>query len=575
MNFLKGVTIRKKLISSFLILAFLIAIAGGVGINNARRINNNAESMYSDSIIAIKDLDNIKLNIEKERGYLINLMCDPTENQNDRQYIRKLIEVDLRDSNKKSMDEYEKVKSTDIEKKDYNEFKNKLENYRKVRIKVFDLVSANNENGAIEVYLKEIKPLRNEIVTLIDKINNTRLESVKGDYLENKKLFSKVTITLTSLTIISITVAIILTVVILKDIMASLNEIRDYAKRLSKYDISKSMNVIGQDEISIIAKDLNLAQNNIKGLIETIINNSFAMNKMSEELASTVIIIKNKVNTIDEAAQEINRGTQENSASTEEISASTEEVNSSVEELAIRSSEGSNNANESKERALKVKEYGENAIKETNVIYEEKQQKILKAIEDGKVVAEIKIMADSIAQIAEQTNLLALNAAIEAARAGEQGRGFAVVAEEVRKLAEQSADAVLTIQNTISKVQNAFANLSTNSKEVLDFMDTKIKNILNHSLKSSNQYYEDSEYVSSMSEDLASMTEEINATMNQVAEAVQNMAMTAQESAENTSSILSSVEETMDIMDKVLKTSDGQEELSEKLNTLVKKFKIE
>ncbi|WP_085829583.1 methyl-accepting chemotaxis protein [Clostridium massiliodielmoense] len=575
MNFLKGVTIRKKLISSFLILAFLIAIAGGVGINNARRINNNAESMYSDSIIAIKDLDNIKLNIEKERGYLINLMCDPTENQNDRQYIRKLIEVDLRDSNKKSMDEYEKVKSTDIEKKDYNEFKNKLENYRKVRIKVFDLVSANNENGAIEVYLKEIKPLRNEIVTLIDKINNTRLESVKGDYLENKKLFSKVTITLTSLTIIGITVAIILTVVILKDIMASLNEIRDYAKRLSKYDISKSMNVIGQDEISIIAKDLNLAQNNIKGLIETIINNSFAMNKMSEELASTVIIIKNKVNTIDEAAQEINRGTQENSASTEEISASTEEVNSSVEELAIRSSEGSNNANESKERALKVKEYGENAIKETNVIYEEKQQKILKAIEDGKVVAEIKIMADSIAQIAEQTNLLALNAAIEAARAGEQGRGFAVVAEEVRKLAEQSADAVLTIQNTISKVQNAFANLSTNSKEVLDFMDTKIKNILNHSLKSSNQYYEDSEYVSSMSEDLASMTEEINATMNQVAEAVQNMAMTAQESAENTSSILSSVEETMDIMDKVLKTSDGQEELSEKLNTLVKKFKIE
>ncbi|EDS78373.1 membrane associated methyl-accepting chemotaxis protein with hamp domain [Clostridium botulinum C str. Eklund] len=575
MNFLKGVTIRKKLISSFLILAFLIAIAGGVGINNARRINNNAESMYSDSIIAIKDLDNIKLNIEKERGYLINLMCDPTENQNDRQYIRKLIEVDLRDSNKKSMDEYEKVKSTDIEKKDYNEFKNKLENYRKVRIKVFDLVSANNENGAIEVYLKEIKPLRNEIVTLIDKINNTRLESVKGDYLENKKLFSKVTITLTSLTIIGIMVAIILTVVILKDIMASLNEIRDYAKRLSKYDISKSMNVIGQDEISIIAKDLNLAQNNIKGLIETIINNSFAMNKMSEELASTVIIIKNKVNTIDEAAQEINRGTQENSASTEEISASTEEVNSSVEELAIRSSEGSNNANESKERALKVKEYGENAIKETNVIYEEKQQKILKAIEDGKVVAEIKIMADSIAQIAEQTNLLALNAAIEAARAGEQGKGFAVVAEEVRKLAEQSADAVLTIQNTISKVQDAFANLSTNSKEVLDFMDTKIKNILDHSLKSSNQYYEDSEYVSSMSEDLASMTEEINATMNQVAEAVQNMAMTAQESAENTSSILSSVEETMDITDKVLKASDSQEELSEKLNTLVKKFKIE
>ena len=67
-------------------------------------------------------------------------------------------------------------------------------------------------------------------------------------------------------------------------------------------------------------------------------------------------------------------------------------------------------------------------------------------LKNGKVVDNIKIMADTIGSIAEQTNLLALNAAIEAARAGEQGKGFAVVAEEVRKLAEQSSQAVTGIQ---------------------------------------------------------------------------------------------------------------------------------
>lgn len=74
---------------------------------------------------------------------------------------------------------------------------------------------------------------------------------------------------------------------------------------------------------------------------------------------------------------------------------------------------------------------------------------------------EITEFLSGITQIAEQTNLLALNAAIEAARAGESGRGFAIVAEEVRKLAEQSA-------NTVTQISQIINEIKDKSKNVLD-----------------------------------------------------------------------------------------------------------
>lgn len=376
---------------------------------------------------------------------------------------------------------------------------------------------------------------------------------------------------------LSIVIMVVLLIWLLGRTFRPLNLMIGKVERIAKGDFTKDekqTSHYSNDEIGHLSMSIDKMQEELRTFIVGLMGSAQNLSASAEELSATVEELTSKAISIKESVDEIAYGVQDSSAASQEISASIEEVDSSINELSQKALEGSNNASGAKVRALEVKEKSDLAIEATRKIYDEKKHKMVKAIEDGKVVENIKVMADAIANIADQTNLLALNAAIEAARAGEHGRGFAVVAEEVRKLAEQSSQAVSSIQDTITQVQSAFRSSIDTSSDILDFINKDVNNQFDAYSTTGRQYYNDSDFVSKMSDEIAAMSEEIAATVEQVNGAIQNLSESAQVSNEKTESIKENIDETTKAIEQVAYTAQDQAEMAQLLNEMVQKFKI-
>ncbi|RMD87820.1 MAG: methyl-accepting chemotaxis protein [Candidatus Dadabacteria bacterium] len=162
------------------------------------------------------------------------------------------------------------------------------------------------------------------------------------------------------------------------------------------------------------------------------------------EAAGEVSEGSNKIKNISTA---LSAGAQDAAASLEETAASMEEVNSMAKQTA-------DNASQAEAVVVQCKESAEAAGKTMS--------EMVKAMDDIKNSADkTQEILGTIDEIAFQTNLLALNAAVEAARAGDAGKGFAVVAEEVRSLAQRSAEAAgdtaKIIKNSQALIENGVA----------------------------------------------------------------------------------------------------------------------
>ncbi|MCI1477942.1 MAG: methyl-accepting chemotaxis protein [Clostridium beijerinckii] len=570
MRWFNNLKIKYKLQLSFFIISIFIAVVGVIGIFSVSKINSNSNSLYEKDFQTLKNLQNFNSNTLHSRLEVLNLL-----NSKDVGKVSQTISnIDgYRKENNEILKIYEQSDMNEDENKIYKEIKSDLEDYRNSSDKIISLASDGKYDEAMNLS-KESANIREKLTNNIDKLVKITEQKASDKSYSNNNVNNKSFYIMVTTIILGFITAVLLGVIIATVISNNLKKVLLYAQHLEQGDLTQEIEISSKDEIGSMARALNKANENIRSLISVIIDGSNDISSSGQELSATTHEVSSKMNDINESIEQISKGAQDLSAITEEVSASAEEIGATTNELANRANDAAVSVGEIKNRSLEIKRKASENIEQGNIIYEEKRANIIKAIEDGKVVNEVKLMANAIGDIASQTNLLALNAAIEAARAGENGKGFAVVADEVRKLAEQSSEAVSSIQGMVLQVQAAFENLSQSGEDILNYIAQNVKPSYELLMNTGIQYEKDAEFVNEMTEEFASSSNQINEVIEQINQAMQTVSATAEESGAGSEEVLNSISEITLAVSDIAKSSQSQAELSQKLNDIVLKFKI-
>ncbi|HUX89135.1 MAG TPA: methyl-accepting chemotaxis protein [Gallionellaceae bacterium] len=407
-------------------------------------------------------------------------------------------------------------------------------------------LKSGNVTEASRIEREKVSVLNEPIKEDIDAINSYNIELKTQQAEELKKSNSRTQV----LTLVIVVVLLLVTGyfawLIIRSVTIPAAEMSAVMGQIAADgDITRRVRVQGRCELGRAAKAFNMLMGSFSEIIAKAHSNADNVAETAVQLAASLA--------------QVTQSSQAQSEAAAAMAASMEEMSVSIASVADNTTEVRNLSRLSIERTREGNSSTHAMITEIGQI-EQSVNLIAGAVSEFiQSAGTIASMTQQVKDIADQTNLLALNAAIEAARAGEQGRGFAVVADEVRKLAEKSAQSA----NEIDKVTHSLGEKSEQAEKSVQ-----------NGLRSLQAIQHQIELVSSVLKQAGQAVEQANAGVGDIAVSVAEQSAASNDIARHVEGIAQMAETNHLVIAQAEQGSKRLGELSVELQRVVARFEV-
>lgn len=530
--------LKTKILISFTIIIVIAVVQGLMSTSTLRTTAEEAKYIAEKSTAVLTSVMEIKADFHLYSG-IATSMSDSGEDIAQKA-VTKMTEVSQRISdNLKNLERLAANEGNTSVQKDLETLSNDLKNLSSIANKAKNL----GEKGDIGSIIKEIESiLENTDATV--KILTGKLDK------ENKELVQKIEKSsgagvIVAISIINVILALIFAQILASSIYERTKELSEATSRVADGDLTVEINKGVKDEIGQVSDSLDVMVGHLRDTISSIINHS---------------------ETISASADMLQKSNQEISSSTAQILNQTLTVSAASEEMAATSKEIANNCNSAAAASERTRETTQGSIETVKVTVAKIREHSKKTEEDAAIITrlgeetkQIDAIIATIQDIASQTNLLALNAAIEAARAGEHGRGFAVVSDEVRALANRTAQSTQEINKMIKAVQDEVSVASASIAETVNQM---------------NEIASETEQLETGLDTIISQVNDVNNQISQIAVATDQQTATSEDMSRNLQRMTDLTQLVSNNAQETVKAASTMAQLSSEMAEQAEKFQI-